>query len=89
MMMKALPEGAIQAVEAEIDRQHIQRSLLRVAVNNTKSTDDYDCMIAKARYEHRMPEHGWLYNAVIGLVGLACIIVYEVYDYLSGINREE
>ena len=86
--MSALPANAVEIVEAEIDRQHIQRSLLRVAVNNTKSTDDYNCLITKARYEHRMPEHGYLYNAVLGIIGLMCVIVYEIFDYLSGINRE-
>ena len=86
--MNALPEGAVEIVQAEIDRQHIQRALLRVAVNNTKSTDDYDCLITKARYEHRIPEHGYLYNAVLGIVGLMCVVIYEVYDYLSRINRE-
>lgn len=86
--MNALPPDAVEIVQAEIDRQHIQRSLLRVAVNNTKSTDDYNCLITKAQYEHRMPEHGYLYNAVWGIIGLICVIIAEVYDYLSGINRE-
>lgn len=86
--MNALPPDAVEIVQAEIDRQHIQRSLLRVAVNNTKSTDDYNCLITKARYEHHIPEHGYLYNAVWGIIGLICVIVAEVYDYLSGINKE-
>lgn len=88
MMMKALPDGAIQAVEAEIDRQHIQRSLLRVAVGNTKSNSDYDCMTTYARYRYKQKEHGKLYEAALGVVGLICVIVAEVYDYLSEINRE-
>lgn len=86
--MNALPEGAVKIVQAEIDRQHIQRSLLRIAVGNTKSNSDYDCMTTYARYRYRQKEHGPLYEAVLGMVGLICVIVAEVYDYLSGINRE-
>ena len=86
--MNALPLDAVEIVQAEIDRQHIQRSLLRVAVGNTKSNSDYDCMTTYARYRYRQKEHGKLYDAALGVVGLICVIVAEVYDYLSGINRE-
>ena len=86
--MNALPEGAVEIVEAEIDRQHIQRSLLRVAVGNTKTNEDYDCMTALARYRYRQKEHGPLYEAALGVWGLLWVIIYEVFDYLSGINRE-
>ena len=87
-MVKALPSNAVEIVEAEIDRQHIQRSLVRVAVGNTKSNSDYDCMTTYARYKYRQKEHGWLHDTVLGIVGLICVIVAEAYDYLSEINRE-
>lgn len=87
-MARALPQEHIEVVQAEIDRQHIQRSLVRVAVGNTKSNSDYDCMTTYARYRYRQKEHGPLYKTSWGIVGLICVIVAEVYDYLSGINRE-
>ena len=53
-----------QAVEAEIDRQAIrrdmqgdavQRALLRVAVNNTKTAEDYAAMASRAEIEWGEP----------------------------------
>ena len=86
--MKDLQTNAIEIIQAEIDRQHIQRSLVRVAIGNNKSNSDYDCMTTYARYKYRQKEHSWFYNTALGLLGLVCIIVNEAYDYLSGINRE-
>lgn len=54
----------IRAVEAEIDRQAIrrdmegdavQRALLRVAVNNTKTAEDYAAMTSRAEIEWGEP----------------------------------
>ena len=39
----------IEVVEAEIDRQHIMRALVRVAVGNDKSAEDYAAMVTRAR----------------------------------------
>lgn len=59
-----LGEAERQAVEAEIDRQAIrrdmegdavQRALLRVAVNNTKTAEDYAAMTSRAEIEWGEP----------------------------------
>lgn len=42
----------VEIVEAEIDRQHIQASLLRVAVGNTRTAEDYRHMLTKARGDY-------------------------------------
>lgn len=88
-MTQALEADSIQVVKREIHDQRVQRSLLRVAVNNTKTAQDYACMTAKARcdYEYNR-KHGRLYGAVLGLWGLLWVVIYEVYDYLSAWNRE-
>ena len=45
-----LEAAQIETVQAEIDRQEVQRALLRVAVGNTKSAKDYAMM----RFEAEM-----------------------------------
>lgn len=88
-MEQALDADSIQVVKREIHEQRVQRSLLRVAVNNTKTAQDYACMTAKARATMTIPaSHGRLYRAILGVWGLFWVIVYEIYDYLSEINRE-
>lgn len=42
----------VEVVEAEIDRQRIQRALLRVAVGNTNTAEDYANMMTKARGDY-------------------------------------
>ena len=42
----------VEVVEAEIDRQRIQRALLRVAVGNTNTAEDYANMTTKARGDY-------------------------------------
>lgn len=88
-MTHALDAQSVEIVKREIHNQRIQRSLLRVAVNNTKTAQDYACMTAKARcdYEHSR-QHGRLYGAVLGLWGLLWVVIFEIYDYLSAWNRE-
>ena len=88
-MTKALDAERIEVVKREIRDQRVQRSLLRVAVGNSKTAQDYACMTAKARgdYEYT-PEHGRLYGAILGLWGLLWVVVHEAYTYLSEINRE-
>lgn len=88
-MSRALDAQSIEVVKREIHEQQVQRSLLRVAVNNTKTAEDYACMTAKARYDYEYNrQHGRLYGAVLGLWGLLWVVIYEIYDYLSAWNRE-
>lgn len=80
----------IEVVEAEIDRQHIQRSLVRVAVGNTRTAEDYRLLAAKARgdYGYTRPR-GRLYGAVWGLIGALVLAVDGWYRYFSAWNRSE
>ena len=89
-MIRALPQEQIEVVQAEIDRQHIQRSLLRVAVNNTRTPEDYACLTAKARWDYRKVcrAHGRLYGAVWGLIGGAVLLVDGWRRYFQRWNRE-
>lgn len=89
-MTRALDAQSIEVVKREIHEQRVQRSLLRVAVGNTRTAQDYACMVAKARgdYEHTR-EHGRLYGAVLGVWGLLWTVIYEAYDYFSAWNREQ
>ena len=90
-MARALPQEHIEVVQAEIDRQHIQRSLVRVAVNNTKTPADYACMTAKTRWDYRWVYrvHGRLYDAVWGLIGGLVLAVDGWYQFFRDWNREE
>ena len=88
-VVKTLPKGQMQIVKAEIDRQRIVRKLVRVAVGNTKTDEDYACMTVKAMGNYGyIPAHGRLYGAVMGAWGLLWTVVHECYNYLSEINRE-
>ena len=88
-MARALPQEQVEIVEAEIDRQNIQRSLLRVAVNNTKTPDDYNCMTAKAQWDYRWiyKEHGHVYNFFLIAWAVIWYIIFECFDYFSQWNR--
>lgn len=88
-MAQALDAQSVEIVKREIHDQRVQRSLLRVAVNNTKTAQDYACMTAKARgnYEYTS-EHGRLYGAILGLWGLLWLVIFEIYDYMSAWNME-
>ena len=72
-----LSEDEIEVVEAEIDRQKIQRALLRVAVNNTKTNEDYDVMITKARGDYG--ERCW--GGALRRIGTALLVVYAMAVY--------
>ncbi len=88
-MAKALPREHVEIVEAEIDRQHIMRALVRVAVGNDKTAEDYACMATKAMCDYGYtPRHGRLYGAILGAWALLWTVIYGVYDYLSAWNRE-
>lgn len=89
-MARALPAEQIEVVQAEIDRQHIQRALVRVAVGNTRTAEDYRLLAAKARgdYGYTRPR-GRLYGAVWGLIGALVLAVDGWYRYFSAWNRSE
>lgn len=87
-MVEALQKEQVEVVQSEIDRQHIQRALLRVAVGNNKTAQDYACMAAKARGDYGYTrQHGRLYEAILGMWGLLWIVIYDMYDYFSEWNR--
>lgn len=89
-MSQALDAQSVEIVKREIHEQRVQRSLLRVAVNNTKTAQDYACMTAKARCDYEYPrQHGRLYEVILGLWGLLWVVIFEIYEYLSVWNREE
>lgn len=75
-MSKALSPAQIEVVKAEIDRQHIAR-LVRVAVGNGNTAEDYQCMIIKARHDYgkyyRQP--GPLQRVGDALLGVYALIV--------------
>ena len=86
---RALPQEQIEVVEAEIDRQRVQRSLLRAAVGNSRTAEDYRLMAAKARGDYEYTQrHGRLYGAVWGLIGYVVLAVDGWYRYFSTWNRE-
>lgn len=88
-MTKALDAQSVEVVKREICDQRVQRSLLRVAVNNTKTDEDYACMTAKARATMvTNTKHGRLYGAILGAWGLLWYCISCAYDYLSAWNRE-
>ena len=77
---RAMTAEQIDTVEAEIIRQHVEASLLRVAVNNTKTPEDYRLMTIKlqgdcARYS-RPP--GALRRVGRRLLGLYGLLVYAL-----------
>ena len=88
-MTQVLDAQSVEIVKREIRDRRIQRSLLRVAVNNTKTAQDYACMAAKAQWNYEPTRrHGRLYGAILGLWGLLWLVVYSIYDYMSAWNRE-
>ena len=46
-----LPREHMEVVKAEIDRQRVAR-LVRIAVGNDNTAEDYQCMIVKARHDY-------------------------------------
>jgi len=76
-----------QMVMAEIDRQHIAR-LLKVAIGNTNTPDDYAAMITRERYEMQAyKDDGGILRKLgdILLVTWACLwlILLGLSDYLT------
>ena len=76
-----------QIVIAEIDRQHIAR-LLKVAIGNTNTPDDYAAMITRERYRIQAYEDDGGMLCKLGnilLVTWACIwlILVGLGEYLT------
>ena len=81
---RPLEREQAQVVEAEIDRQRIQRGLLRVAVGNDKSAEDYQTMLTKARGDYQTVEAPAtpmrrLFRGLLGVYGLICYIIAGAY----------
>lgn len=96
-----LTEEERRVVEAEIDRQaiheamnrpQVQRSLLRVAVNNTKTAEDYAMLRFEAdmEYGESLYEPGWfdrIADKALGIYGLfvwALAGAYKSQDRVLG-----
>lgn len=87
-LAKPLTREQVETVQAEIDRQKIVRSLVRVAVNNTKTTDDYSAMITREQY--RMQRYEQPVGIIRKLGGALLIIwaclwlgLYNLGEYLT------
>ena len=78
-----LTEEQVEVVEAEIDRQRIQRALLRVAVGNTNTAEDYAAMLTKARGDYAVTRRpgplGRLGEQLLKLYALAVLAVSAAY----------
>lgn len=74
---RRLTHEQAEVVSAEIDRQHIVRKLVRVAVGNTKTNDDYDAMITKARGDYG--ERRW--GGALRRIGTVLLVVYAMAVY--------
>ena len=77
------PLEQVEVVEAEIDRQRIQRALLRVAVGNTNTAEDYAAMLTKARGDYAVTRRpgplGRLGEQLLKLYALAVLAVSAAY----------
>ena len=90
-----LPREQVEVVEAEIDRQHIVASLVRVAVGNDKTPEDYSMMVTKvrgdcARYRRAPGPVGRALRRLLGWYGLLCWAVagaYHSQERLLGARR--
>lgn len=94
-MAMRLPREQVEIVEAEIDRQHIVASLVRVAVGNDKTPEDYSLMMTKvrgdcARYNRAPGPIGRALRRLLGWYGLLCWAVagaYHSQERLLGARR--
>ena len=75
-----------QIVIAEIDRQHIAR-LLKIAIGNTNTPDDYATMITQERYKMQVYHQGGVMRGIGNAVTVvwACLWygLYALADYLT------
>ena len=76
----ALTGEQIEIVQAEIDRQKILADLVRVATGNTKTPEDYQIMVTKARgdYQRLTRPAGPLRRFARRALGLYGLVVYSV-----------
>lgn len=67
-------------MEAEIDRQKILADLVRVATGNTKTPEDYQIMVTKARgdYQRLTRPAGPIRRFARRALGLYGLVVYSV-----------
>lgn len=82
-----------ETVMAEIDRQRILPSLVRVAVGNTTTPDEYEAMMTRERYKRQRYERPESIGRAVGdflLVAWAMLWlgIYGCAEYLSAWNRE-
>ena len=84
---EAPPMEHVEVVEAEIDRQRIQRALLRVAVGNHNTAEDYRNMMTKARGDYAIERRpgtlrrfGEKLLSVYALAVLAVSAAYRAQD---------
>lgn len=92
---RQLPREQMEIVEAEIDRQHIVASLVRVTVGNDRTPEDYSLMVTKvrgdcARYNRAPGPVGRALRWVLGWYGLLCWAVagaYHSQERLLGARR--
>lgn len=81
-------DTVIEVVQAEIDRQRIQRALVRVAIGNGRTSEDYALLVRKAYGDYgNQPHHGKVYNAILGLWGLAWMTLLDWVEYFQTWNR--
>ena len=87
-----LPGEQVEVVEAEIDRQRIQRALLRVAVGNTNTAEDYANMTTKARGDYGIDARrpgplrrlGAFLLGAYALIVLGLVAAYRAQDIVLG-----
>lgn len=93
---EALTREQIETVEAEIDRQaieeamnrpQVQRSLLRVAVGNSKTKEDYAMLSFEAEmdYGESLYEPGWWDKIADKALGIYGLFVYALHS----VNRAQ
>ena len=70
----------IRTVEAEMERQRRARKLVRVAVGNTKTDEDYELLITRARAEYGASGPATRIGRwMLGLYGLAVEGIARAY----------
>ena len=92
-MTKALSKEQVEIVKAEIDRQRILPSLVRVAVGNTITPDEYEAMITSERYKRQRYERPeslgkTVCDFLLVAWALLWLVIHSCYSYLSAWNRE-
>lgn len=85
----AIVTGITKPAETEAEKQRRIAGLVRVAVGNDKTADDYAKMLRSARREYgRMAKRRPVNEAVWGIIGGCVLAVDYCYRRLRAINRE-